>query len=275
MSLKCPTDLVHFQQAFVFKKPTVGGSNSGCPSPTPDESRCSSRTRSSSDSAAATPALQHNERLEYLGDGILTATVGAYLFERFPYEQEGFLTKMRTRIVCSSALCQFARYLQLARFIELPNGYSSSRIQEDAFEAFVGAIIATWGMEEGFRYARRFIINIIENLVDFSYLIQNNNNHKDILQRFFQSRRWHNPKYVEVESEYCMMFVRLVLVDAQFRDQLPQNVLSYDQQIRRDFKINAHSKQVIVGMGKSGKKITAEQRASKIALVNFNIPRHF
>ncbi|KAJ3002802.1 UNVERIFIED_CONTAM: hypothetical protein HDU68_006004, partial [Siphonaria sp. JEL0065] len=144
--------------------------------------------------AAKTCFESSNEVPEYLGDGFIGAIVGKYLVDRFEGEQEGFLTKTRTRLVRSSMLYRFARFLMLGKFLLLsqqverltllgPNkGRNNPKFYEDCFEAFVGAIISDFGDEEGYRYAKRFVVSIIEHIVDFAEIILCNENHKDVLQ---------------------------------------------------------------------------------------------
>ncbi|KAJ3229603.1 hypothetical protein HDU81_005236 [Chytriomyces hyalinus] len=98
-------------------------------------------------------------------------------------------------------LYQFARYLGLGEFLLLspqvekltllgPNkGRNNPRFYEDTFEAFVGAIIQDFGDEVGYRYAKRFIVSIIEHVVDFADILLCNENHKDVLQRQFLSQQ--------------------------------------------------------------------------------------
>jgi dsRNA-specific ribonuclease len=88
-----------------------------------------------------------NERLEYLGDSILSCVVADYLYERYPEQDEGFLTKIRTRLVNGAMLNIFSQVLKLSDFLMISrhvedkcNGRNNPRILEDIFEAFIGAI---------------------------------------------------------------------------------------------------------------------------------------
>ena len=88
-----------------------------------------------------------NERLEYLGDSIINAIIAKYLYERFPDQEEGFMTKIRTKIVCGETLGKLAKDLNLGQFLlisrhveERCNGRESVRILEDIFESFIGAL---------------------------------------------------------------------------------------------------------------------------------------
>lgn len=105
-----------------------------------------------------------NERLEFLGDSVIGAVVAEYLFKRFPYKDEGFLTKMRSRMVSRASHNQIAIRLGLKKFIELNNdrfkSLHPSSIYGDAYEALVGAIY----LDKGFETAQQFILTRIINI---------------------------------------------------------------------------------------------------------------
>jgi ribonuclease III len=95
-----------------------------------------------------------NERLEFLGDAVLGIIVAEYLFRMYPYRGEGFLTKMRSRIVNRSQLNQLSVKLGLNMLIEADlKGNRASSINGDAFEALVGAIY----LDKGFNTTQKFI----------------------------------------------------------------------------------------------------------------------
>ena len=206
-----------------------------------------------------------NERLEYLGDAILSATIASYLYERFPNEEEGFMTRIRTKLVNGEMLGSLAgkmelnEHLVISRHVEEKcGGRTSVKILEDIFESFIGALYLDFNEEElehprldfysglGFQICQVFIINIIEKFVDFSDLILNDYNYKDQLMRYFQQKFKHTPKYKEV------------LIEG------PPNNRSFTMCVmKNDGEILAYGKE------KSKKK--AEQLASKNALVNMGV----
>jgi len=100
-----------------------------------------------------------NERLEYLGDAILNAVIADFLFRKFPYKDEGFLTKMRSKIVSRDHLNQLAVKLGLNKFLSQTSdpGLKFSSMNGDAFEALIGAIY----IDKGFSSAQDFILNRI------------------------------------------------------------------------------------------------------------------
>lgn len=100
-----------------------------------------------------------NERLEYLGDAVLSVVIAEYLFKKFPYKDEGFLTKMRSKIVSREHLNQLSLKLGLNKLLLQTNhpNIKFSSLHGDAFEALIGAIY----LDKGFYSAQRFILNRI------------------------------------------------------------------------------------------------------------------
>jgi len=106
-----------------------------------------------------------NERLEFLGDSIIGCVVAEYLFKKFPFKDEGFLTKMRSKMVSRNQHNQIALKLGLNKFVEAQyerfSGKSpSSSINGDAYEALVGAIY----LDKGYAVAKKFLIHRIINV---------------------------------------------------------------------------------------------------------------
>ena len=150
-----------------------------------------------------------NERLEFLGDSVLSLTVARYVFERYPDNNEGFLTNMRTKLVNGKMLAFLAdkiglnRHVVISKQIEKNRGRTSKNILEDAFEAFIGAIFLDHEDKNGngFQVAENWIISVIESLVDFSDLIHNVQNHKDVLIKYCMHTFNWRPTYQEVSVE--------------------------------------------------------------------------
>ena len=122
-----------------------------------------------------------NEVLEWLGDGIIQSVVACYLKRRYPGQDEGFLTKLRSKLVKTEALSNIAKYLGFGEFILMSehvekgcNGRTNSRILEDAYEGFVGALGEDFGIDDscrGYIVANKFVINCIENYYKSSFKI--------------------------------------------------------------------------------------------------------
>ena len=104
-----------------------------------------------------------NERLEFLGDSVIGTVVADYLFKKFPYKDEGFLTKMRSKMVSRAKHNQLAIQLGLNKFIESHNTrfqIQPSSINGDAYEALIGAIY----LDKGYKFAQDFILTRIINV---------------------------------------------------------------------------------------------------------------
>lgn len=104
-----------------------------------------------------------NERLEFLGDSIIGTVVADYLFKKFPFKDEGFLTKMRSKMVSRSQHNKIALKLGLNNLIEANNdrfGTKPSSINGDAYEALIGAMY----LDKGFSFTQEFILKRIINV---------------------------------------------------------------------------------------------------------------
>ena len=144
--------------------------------------------------------------MEFLGDSILGYIVCDYIYSRFTNiygQDEDFLTKLKNRLVCGDMLCKLAndlgfnKYLIISNHIEVNcDGRNNKNILEDSFEAFICAIYLDTNDIE---MAKKFILNVFEEYVDFGELILNDNNYKDQLQRYLQNRFKVYPKYVVEE----------------------------------------------------------------------------
>jgi ribonuclease-3 len=125
------------------------------------------------------------ERLEFLGDSFLGAVVAEYLFKKFPFQDEGFLTDIRSRIVNRESLNKVGKKMGLMSVVT----YSGSVNQQhrslygDVLEALVGAIY----LDKNYKVCRQFIISsILEPHFDLDEVIQTNSNHKSILIEWAQ-----------------------------------------------------------------------------------------
>lgn len=99
-----------------------------------------------------------NERLEFLGDALLNAIVAEHLFRRFPYKDEGFLTKLRSKIVSRNHLNNIAMKMGLQDMLTKDSGgYPGSSIYGNALEALIGAVY----LDTGYVRTKRFILNRI------------------------------------------------------------------------------------------------------------------
>lgn len=112
---------------------------------------------------------QNYERLEFLGDAMLGAVIAAHLFKKVPEGNEGYLTKMRSKVVSREHLNELGRDLQLVKFLKttVPTQQFSGNIYGNVFEALVGAIY----LDRGFKYCEKFIFKrVIKPYVDIKKL---------------------------------------------------------------------------------------------------------
>lgn len=145
--------------------------------------------------------VQHNQRLEFLGDAVLQLVLTRELYEKFPAYDEGPLTKARAKLVNRRALAELGRavglgeHLILSRGEELHGGRERSSALADAFEALLGALF----LDGGFDVAREFILREFGGKLQGLDLIPALDNPKGELQEFLQARSPEAPQY-EVAS---------------------------------------------------------------------------
>ena len=247
---------------------------------------------------------ESSERLEYLGDHILKAVMGRYLYERFPCEREGFLTRLKIKIEKCSMLHKigvelgFKKFLLLSLQVEnqtildMDRGRNTPSYYEDAFEAFIGAIVVVFG-ETGYLYADRFVRNVIENVIDFSDLISNNDNFKDSLQRFYQSLKWNTPTYTALHEDgplYRKVFTRAIILEPEHYNTLSigvqRRIKDFTNEFLQHYKLT--NKEVynklfkyksldkyILGIGCGRKVVSAEQDCAKVSLKNLQLSLNY
>jgi len=164
-----------------------------------------------------------NERMEFLGDGILEAVTKYYLYRRFPKENEGFMTEKKIAIVKNEAIGRVAYEMGLHKWLIISKHAEEKKIRTNLkklgclFEAFIGALFldfnktvvkddANWFQNmfvtgPGFQMAQKFIENIFEKHIDWVALIQNDDNYKNILQVKIQKEFKVTPHYLEIEHD--------------------------------------------------------------------------
>ncbi|WP_077367394.1 ribonuclease III [Anaerosalibacter sp. Marseille-P3206] len=110
-------------------------------------------------------SISYNERLEFLGDSVLSLIVSDYIYKKYPDYPEGDLTKLRAAVVCELALAYIAKNLKLGDYLllgkgeEATGGRDRTSILADALEALIGAIYLDRGLEA----SKQFVINLLEN----------------------------------------------------------------------------------------------------------------
>lgn len=174
-----------------------------------------------------------NERLEYLGDAVLSAVVAQFLFKKFPTRQEGFLTEMRSKIVSRSSLNKLSNKLGLDDFVQYskPNEHCKFRsMGGNAFEALTGAIFLDFGYE----YAYKVIVNhIIKLHIDLKELEMSEKNYKSRLLEWAQKEKLHVVfKQMETKgSGYDRLYVVQVVIDDKVYAQASDHSIKGAEQL--------------------------------------------
>lgn len=111
----------------------------------------------------------NNERLEFLGDAVLELTISDYLFHRYPNQDEGKLTKLRSSLVCEYTLSICAKDISLGKYLLLSRGEESTggrerdSILSDAFEAIIGAIYIDGGFDKAVAFIQENLLKDVED----------------------------------------------------------------------------------------------------------------
>ena len=142
----------------------------------------------------------NNERLEYLGDAVLGLLVADYLFKRFPFKSEGFLTDMRSKIVSRSSLNKLSEKLGLRTYMHIGSAEQahSRSAGGDAFEAMVGAIY----LDKGYKRAKEILIHSILNVhFDLEKLQKEEISYKSKIIEWAQKTKHHLEFFLEEEKQ--------------------------------------------------------------------------
>jgi ribonuclease III len=130
----------------------------------------------------------NNERLEYLGDAVLDAIVADYLFSQFPNQKEGFLTKMRSKIVSRTSLNQLALDMGIDKLIVAQSNVNNlqKNIYGNALEAIIGAMF----IDRGFQFTSNCVVNsILEKYIDLDNLQMIENDYKSRIFEWAQKNK--------------------------------------------------------------------------------------
>lgn len=126
-----------------------------------------------------------NERLEYLGDAVLDTVLADFLFRKFPYEDEGFLTQMRSKVVNRKQLSTLAVSIGMDKLVQIDPKHRNihSSIYGNAFEAFIGAIY----LDQGYNKTSKYIIDdLLHHHIDICKLRETEDNFKSKLLELIQ-----------------------------------------------------------------------------------------
>lgn len=194
------------------------------------------------------PKPHHNERIEFLGDSVLSVIVSTYMYKHFPNLDEGQLTKLRAHLVCESSLYGYARkinlgdYLLLGKGEELSGGRERPSILADAFESVLGAIY----LDQGFEYVQEYLLNMMRREIDDICVHGICSDYKTRLQEYLQRGGDVDLSYQLLGSsgpEHNKVFMSEVLLDGR-----------------------------VIGEGSGRTKKDAEQHAAKSAIEQLCIP---
>ena len=192
------------------------------------------------------------ERLEYFGDRVLKVIVSMYLFHRYPKQDEGFMTRLQTKLEDKKNLSIMSKEMGLSKYfliskqIELMNGRNLEKIHEDIFEAFIGALF----LSNGFEPCMYLIINLLETLIDYSDKLYCDNNYKDQLLRIHHQNKWTFPQYITIHS-YGPPHKRKYIMGVE----------------KQNIKSNAKLEDKCISYGIGNSKKEGEQNAAKMSLI--------
>tara|TARA_Y100000816_G_scaffold292300_1_gene286871 strand:+ start:6723 stop:7751 length:1029 start_codon:yes stop_codon:yes gene_type:complete len=163
-----------------------------------------------------------NERLEFLGDGVLELITKYELYRRFPKKDEGFMTEKKIAIVKNEAIGRIAYEMELHNWIIISRNAEEKKTRTNLkklgclFESFIGALFLDFNKVQihdeegwfenvfttgpGFQMAQKFVENIFERHIDWTALIENDDNYKNILQVKIQKEFKVTPHYIELQD---------------------------------------------------------------------------
>ena len=177
-----------------------------------------------------------------------------YLFYRYPDEDEGFMTRLQTKIEDKTNLAVMSKKIGLGKYfiisqqIESLNGRNLDKIHEDVFEAFLGALF----LSNGFEPCCLLLVNLLETLIDYSDKLYRDNNYKDILLRYYHKQKWIYPKYHMIYQEG------------------PPHKRNYIMGVEKGSEepLNGDSdREKCIGFGLGSSKKEGQQNAAKMALI--------
>lgn len=147
--------------------------------------------------------LSSNERLEFLGDSILSFVVSEHLYRTYPDFNEGVLTNLRSLLVNTKSLANLSREYQLGQFLKLSHGEEESKGRENesllanCFESFIGALF----LDQGIEAVKVFIAEALFPQIDDYVRRRAFKDPKSLLQEFVQARKQNSPTYTVLEEE--------------------------------------------------------------------------
>ena len=198
--------------------------------------------------------LKSNERLEFLGDSVLSIVVSKYLFENLKNMPEGQLTKIRAGVVCENALYPFARKIDLGKYIflgkgeKMTGGRDRHSILADAFEALLAAIYLDAGAEDGMQSVAKFLLPLVKSAMDAL------------------------PEVGDVRIDSKSRLQEFIQQDREQKEVLEYRLTGESgPDHNKTFTVDLYLGANCIGSGKGHSKKAAEQAAAKAALSLFGL----
>jgi dsRNA-specific ribonuclease len=242
--------------------------------------------------------LKHksNERLEFLGDGILEAITKFYLYKRFPKENEGFMTEKKIALVKNEAIGRIAFQMRLQKWFILSKSAEEKGMRTNVkklgclFEAFLGALFLDYNKlpindednlfqnvflcGPGFQMAQLFVESIFEKYVDWQELLQTDDNYKNILQVKIQKKFKTTPDYVDFDPNDKTTYLMGVFLclNCKVYNQNPNDAIDISKfksldAIEEHMNTNPNTPLfILLGKAENKTKKKAEQIACKQAI---------
>ena len=235
-----------------------------------------------------------NERLEFLGDGILEAITKFYLYRRFPKENEGFMTEKKIALVKNESIGKLAYEMKLNKWLIISKHAEEKKTRTNLkklgclFESFLGALYLDYNKINiddndewfqnlfitgpGFQFAQLFVENIFEKHIDWVELIKNDDNYKNIFQVKIQKEFKITPDYIElehnIETGYKMGVY--ICLGQSIHDVKPEEAEPYEkyenfENIQKEL-VEKEKLLIFMSSGEHKIKRKAEQLACELAL---------
>jgi ribonuclease-3 len=159
--------------------------------------------------------FESNERLEFLGDAILDAVISNYIYSKFPFKDEGFLTQLRSKLVRRQFLNNLAEKIGLTELVVSNLDRESKSIYGDALEALIGAIY----LDKGYKKAEAFILNkLLQNHVELNEVIENETDFKSRAIEWAQKNKLKFEFEIEdIENGQTKTYLAKLFIDNQLK----------------------------------------------------------
>lgn len=271
-------DTAMYQTAFV-QKSFANTDQDNCPS----DNYCSI----SQDCASVS-----NERLEFLGDKIIDFITTEFLFDSFPDKDEGFLTKLKSRIVKKQSLAflgeklGFREYMLISNHVERNQGRENPRFLEDIFESFVGGFYKDQNSD--ITVVKKFLLGIYDEFIDLENLINVNDNFKDSILRYFHSKNYGHPVYTPLNSYDNTVVIKQFLSAILVSKEAITDPAEYSQAKKIHEKLmkslpeepmfilnKTIQGKFVLGIGSGDTKKSSQQDCSKQCLTNLKVSLNY